>query len=71
MARLGLFGGRVGLWELLILLAVVLIIFGPRKLPEIGRSLGRGIKEFRRGAKELSAELRENTDINDEEEKIR
>ncbi len=45
--------------ELLILLIVVLFFFGPRRLPEIGRSLGRGIREFRgsvAGADETTAE---------------
>ena len=38
--------------ELLILLALVLLIFGAKRVPELGRSLGRGITEFRRGASE-------------------
>lgn len=36
-----------GITELVLILAIALIIFGPRKLPEIGRSIGRGIREFR------------------------
>jgi sec-independent protein translocase protein TatA len=39
--------GWFGPWELLIVLAVVLLIFGPRRLPQLGRSLGRGAREFR------------------------
>jgi sec-independent protein translocase protein TatA len=38
---------NVGPLELAIVLVIALIIFGPRKLPELGRSLGRGIREFR------------------------
>ena len=38
---------NVGPVELAIVLIVVLMIFGPKKLPELGRSLGRGMKEFR------------------------
>jgi sec-independent protein translocase protein TatA len=39
--------GWFGPWELLIVLAVVLLIFGPKRLPQLGRSLGRGAREFR------------------------
>ncbi len=39
--------GWLGPWELLIVLAVVLLIFGPKRLPQLGRSLGRGAREFR------------------------
>ncbi len=38
---------NVGVTELLIILAVVLIIFGPKKLPQLGRSLGGGLREFK------------------------
>ncbi len=46
-------GGRIGLWEILLVLAVALIIFGPTKLPEMGRSIGNGLKEFRKATREL------------------
>jgi sec-independent protein translocase protein TatA len=39
--------GWIGLPELLILLVVVLVVFGPKRLPEMGRSLGRGMREFK------------------------
>ncbi len=39
--------GWIGPWELLILLFVVLLVFGPKRLPEAGRSLGRGMREFK------------------------
>jgi sec-independent protein translocase protein TatA len=35
------------LWEILLVLAVALLIFGPKRLPEMGRSLGRGLREFK------------------------
>jgi sec-independent protein translocase protein TatA len=38
---------NLGVWELLILLAIVLIIFGGRKIPEIARGLGEGIRNFK------------------------
>jgi sec-independent protein translocase protein TatA len=37
----------IGIWEILILLLVALLIFGPKRLPEMGRSLGRGMREFK------------------------
>ncbi|MDQ3895492.1 MAG: twin-arginine translocase TatA/TatE family subunit [Actinomycetota bacterium] len=37
----------VSIWEILILLVVVLLLFGPKRLPEMGRSLGRGMREFK------------------------
>ncbi len=39
--------GRIGPWELLIILAIVLLIFGGRKIPEIARGLGDGIRNFK------------------------
>jgi sec-independent protein translocase protein TatA len=42
----------LGVQELLIILAIVILIFGPRKLPELGSAIGRTIKGFRRGMKE-------------------
>ncbi len=37
----------IGIWELLILLLVLLLVFGPKKLPEMGRQLGKGMREFK------------------------
>jgi sec-independent protein translocase protein TatA len=37
----------VPLWELLLILLVVLLVFGPKRLPEMGRSLGKGMREFK------------------------
>ena len=39
--------GPFGIWELLAVLAIILLIFGARRLPEIGSSLGRGIRTFK------------------------
>jgi sec-independent protein translocase protein TatA len=39
--------GWIGPWEIAILLVVVLLVFGPKRLPEMGRSLGRGMREFK------------------------
>jgi sec-independent protein translocase protein TatA len=37
----------IGIWELLILLVVLLLVFGPKRLPEMGRQLGKGMREFK------------------------
>jgi sec-independent protein translocase protein TatA len=39
--------GWISPWELLIVLVVVLLVFGPKRLPEMGRSLGKGLREFK------------------------
>ena len=51
--------GPIGLPEMLIILVVALIFFGPRKLPELGRSLGRSINEFKRASNDLRNTLDE------------
>jgi len=49
--------GRISIAELIIILLIVLLVFGAAKLPAIGRSLGRAIKEFKKGAKEMENDL--------------
>ncbi len=45
--------GSIGMPELIIIFVIALIIFGPRKLPELGRSLGKSIGEFKRASNDL------------------
>ncbi len=45
--------GRIGMGELLIILAVVLLVFGPTKLPALAKSMGQAVKEFRKGTQEV------------------
>ena len=47
-----------GPWELILLLVIVLIIFGPGKLPDIGSAVGKGIREFRRASSDLEESVR-------------
>ncbi len=47
-----------GPWELILLLVIVLIIFGPGKLPDIGNAVGKGIREFRKASTELEESVR-------------
>ncbi|NES04349.1 MAG: TatA/E family twin arginine-targeting protein translocase [Okeania sp. SIO2F4] len=48
----------IGLPEMIVILVVALLIFGPKKLPEIGRSLGQAINSFKAGAKEFENEFK-------------
>ncbi|MCL2932170.1 MAG: TatA/E family twin arginine-targeting protein translocase [Trichodesmium sp. MAG_R03] len=48
----------IGLPEMIVILLVGLLIFGPKKLPEIGRSLGQAINSFKAGAKDFENELK-------------
>ncbi len=45
--------GSIGVPELIIIMVVALVVFGPKKLPEIGRSLGSAMREFRKASNEL------------------
>ena len=48
---------NLGFPEIMIILVVALLVFGPKKLPDLGRSLGNGIREFRKGTQGLKDEL--------------
>jgi sec-independent protein translocase protein TatA len=50
--------------ELIAILAVVLILFGAKKLPELARGLGQGIKEFKKSSREIQDELSDAMDVN-------
>lgn len=58
--------GSIGMPELIIILVIALIIFGPRKLPELGRSLGRSIGEFKKASNELRSTLEEEIRIEEQ-----
>jgi sec-independent protein translocase protein TatA len=60
--------GSVGMPELLIILVIALIIFGPRKLPELGRSLGKSLGEFKRASNELRNTLEEEVRIEEQKD---
>lgn len=49
--------GKIGAGELILILCIVLVVFGPTKLPQVGKSMGQAIKEFRKGATQTQKEL--------------
>lgn len=58
-------GGRFGISELVLILAIALVIFGPSKLPSIGRSIGEAIGEFKSHANKITDEMK----LDDQNEK--
>lgn len=66
--------GSIGMPELVIILVIALIIFGPRKLPELGKSLGKSINEFKKASTELQNTLEreiETEERKEREEKVK
>ena len=50
----------MGPWEIVMILVVVLLVFGAKRIPEIAQSLGKGITEFKRGVKDVQTEIENN-----------
>ncbi len=50
----------MGPWEIVLILVVVLLVFGAKRIPEIAQSLGKGITEFKRGVKDVQSEIENN-----------
>ncbi|MAW63963.1 MAG: twin-arginine translocase subunit TatB [Acidobacteria bacterium] len=58
--------GSIGMSELLIIFVIALVVFGPRKLPELGRSLGKSLGEFKRASNDLRNTLEEEIHVEDQ-----
>ncbi len=56
--ELAVFGGLGG-WEILLILLVLLIFFGAKRIPELARGLGKGIREFKDATKDIKEEIEE------------
>jgi sec-independent protein translocase protein TatA len=57
--------GSLGIWEVLLILVVLLLVFGARRLPEIGAALGKGIREFKGSIREIEGEINRPPDRQD------
>lgn len=62
------FIGGMGMWEVILILLVVLLLFGAKKIPELARGLGRGIREFKDATQEIRSEIEKS--VNEEPKKI-
>lgn len=60
--------GSLGMPELIIILVIALIIFGPRKLPELGKSLGRSLNEFKKASNDLQNTLEQEIKIEEQKD---
>ena len=60
--------GSIGMPELIIIFVIALIIFGPRKLPELGKSLGKSLAEFKKASNELRNTLEEEIRIEEQKD---
>ncbi len=62
--------GSLGVWEIILIVLVVLLFFGGKKIPELMRGLGKGVKSFKQGLNEVEGEIKEiKKDVESEAEK--
>ncbi len=57
----------IGFTELIVILVIILILFGPGKLPEIGKALGKGIREFKDAQKDIKDSIKKDNGDSDKE----
>ena len=58
--------GRIGLPEIIVIFLIIIVLFGAKKLPEIGAALGKALREFRKAGKEIETDLKGKEDKHDE-----
>lgn len=61
--------GSIGFQEILLILLIALLLFGARRLPEIGRGLGKGIAEFKKASRELTDKITEGEEESHKEDR--
>lgn len=54
--------GPLGIWEILIILVIILLIFGPRRLPEMAKGIGQSVREFRKGIRDMKDDIAKDDD---------
>ncbi len=52
-----LLAGKIGIWEIMVIVVAALVIFGPAKLPELGRSIGKSINELKKVTRDLKSSI--------------
>jgi sec-independent protein translocase protein TatA len=62
--------GSLGMQEIIVIFVLALIVFGPRKLPELGKTLGKGLAEFKKASNELKATWEEEVRLDKEKEEM-
>ena len=62
--------GSLGMQEIIVIFVLALIIFGPRKLPELGKTLGKGLAEFKKASNELKQTWEEEVRLEKEKEEV-
>jgi len=62
--------GSLGMQEIIVIFILALIVFGPRKLPELGKTLGKGLAEFKRASNELKQTWEEEVRLDKEKEQM-
>ena len=67
MNLIGVPMGSVGFPELVVIVLVALLVFGPKRLPDLGRSIGRGLSEFRRASNDLKGSIEREIETLDQE----
>jgi len=61
--------GPLGIWEMLIILVVVLLVFGPRRLPEMAKGMGQAVREFRKGIRDMKDDIEKEVNKDDDSDK--
>lgn len=62
--------GPLGLPEIIIILVIVLLVFGPRRLPEMAKGIGQSVREFRKGIRDMKDEITGDDDKNDKSSNV-
>ncbi len=63
--------GSIGATELIFIVVIALVVFGPKKLPELGRTVGKGLSEFRRASNDLKRSLEDEIALDERAERRR